>query len=40
MIPKALLTVMKVTFPVVLTIRFVKVLPLIFCDNVAAELII
>ena len=30
---------MKVTFPVVLTTRFVNVLPLIFCDNVAAVLV-
>jgi len=32
--------VMKVTLPVVLTIRFVKVLLLIFCDRVDAELVI
>lgn len=37
---KALLTVMKVTLPVVLTLKFVNVLLLIFCDNVAAVLAI
>ena len=39
-IPRPLLTVMNVTLPVVLTTRFVKVLLLIFCDRVDAELVI
>ena len=39
-IPNPLVTVINVTPPVVLTLRLVKVLLLIFCDKVTAELVI